>query len=169
MLPSRALLSSVSIAEGLDFLLLGPNTDFSWWEMNVQRISYSICALFLVLQQSDAGVSAPLFLMACWSRVNKWAEMLKYCIFLQARSQGSLELALHSVSAWGDFCIYVYIVVRSSKKMFLACITWFILTCGIYISQELPCYSDDRKGAYVTWNSSILSSFFFFYLYVVAM
>lgn len=62
VLPSRALLSSVSIAEGLDFLLLSPNTDFSWWEVDVQRSLYSSFTLFLVLQQSNAGISPSLFL-----------------------------------------------------------------------------------------------------------
>lgn len=52
----------------------------------------------------------PLFVpqMSCWCRVNKWAEMLKYYIFLQAASLCSLELALHSVPAWGDFYILLW-------------------------------------------------------------
>lgn len=47
---------------GPRFTSLGPNTDFSWGEVNVQRTSYSSCALLLVLQQGDAGISTSLLL-----------------------------------------------------------------------------------------------------------
>lgn len=77
----------------------------------------SECPENLILQLcSFSGASVkrcwnkPLFVpqMSCWCRVNKWAEMLKYYIFLQAASLGSLEFALHSVPAWGDFCILLW-------------------------------------------------------------
>lgn len=135
----------------------------------------SECPENLILQlYSSSGASVKrcwnksLFVpqMSCWCRVNKWDEMLKYCIFLQAGSLSSLSLLCTQSQPGGT---YIYCCEKPQENVLgLHHLIYFLLTCGIYISQELPCYSDDRKGAYVTLSSSIPSSFLL-YLYVVAI